>query len=221
MFIVQGLSRLIGDPEEARTFEEDYDRLFHQTDGMYWNMYMDRLSDPSVTIHTHCWRAQEDSEAFGVSPEFQAMRRRTVPGGRTAPLPEVELSPGYWSPSGEFTFAAPPTGYDPATLGVAHQSILYVIPGKEMDYVAAEEEIGKRLASIDDVYWFRYFHSLGYPNTYSRVIHWRGKAAAERGMEALGELETVRKALIKDEQGDLCRVKIFSSWPERRARDGV
>ena len=115
----------------------------------------------------------------------------------------------------------PPNGYDSSTLGVAHQSIVKVVSGKEKDYEAAENAIGERLASIDGCYWFRYFHSLGYPNHYSRIIHWRDEDSAKSGIVALGALETDRIALIQDENGDLCRVTLFSDWPDRRARDNM
>jgi hypothetical protein len=221
MFIVQGISRVLSDPGEVRKFEEYYDSLLHKNDGIYWNMYLDRLSDPSVTIHTQDWKAQENSEAFGISPEFQATRRRVAPGGNAASRPVVELSPGYWRPLRNFEYSAPPTGYDPATLGVAHQSIVYVNPGREMDYQAVEDAIGERLSSIGGCYWFRYFHSLGYPNVYSRIIHWCDKETAEKGITDLGGLEANRLSLLQEELGDLCRVKLYSDWPERRARDGV
>lgn len=221
MFIVQGVSRVLGDPVETRAFEEYYDSLLHNTEGMYWNIYLDRLSDPAVTIHTQDWRAQANSEAFGISAEFQALRRRGSPGGNPTTAPVVELSPGYFRPERNFLYSDPPTGKDANLLGVAHQSIVYVIPGREMAYLGAENAIGEKLASIDGCYWFRYFHNLGYPNVYSRIIHWRDKAAADAGIAALGDLESARTALIKEELGDLCRVKLFSDWPDRRARDGM
>lgn len=221
MFIVQGIIRVLRDPAEAQKADEAYDALFQVTEGMYWNMYMERLNDPTVTVHSHLWREQATSEEFGVSPAFQAFRKANASTGGPTSRPEGQLSPGYWRPERDFEYSDPPTGYDRTKLGAATQSIVYVTPGKETAYVAAENAIGERLASIDGVYWFRFFHSLGFPNAYSRIIHWRDLAAVEAGTAALGELEEARKALIQEEQGDLCYVRIYSHWPERRAKDGL
>lgn len=221
MFIVQGVGRILRDPEAARAAEEHYDGILQHTEGMYWNIYLERLSDPSVTIHTQDWRDQRTSEEFGVSPAFMENRRMVAPGGVPLSKSIHELSPGYWRPVKNFEYRTPPTGYDYRTLGVAHQSIVTVISGRERDYEAAENAIGEKLAGVDGCYWFRYFHSLGYPNMYSRIIHWKDQAAAEAGVTALGDLEAARTALIKEEFGDLCRVKLFSDWPDRRAKDGM
>src|SRR4051812_13764323 len=98
MFIVQGVIRVLRDPEQVRAGEEAYDALLHQTEGMYWNIYLERLDDPGLTIHTQDWKEQATSEAFGISPGFQALRASgsTIGGGRAGA--EGPLSPGYWWP---------------------------------------------------------------------------------------------------------------------------
>ena len=221
MFIVQGVIRVKRDPEDVRKGEEHYDSLLHSTEGMYWNIYLERLNDPGLTIHTQDWKEQATSEAFGISEGFQAHRKSGSTGGSPRTGMEGPLSPGYFRPVKNFEYVTPPSGKDRTKLGVATQSIVFVTPGKELDYVAAENAIGAALASVDGCYWFRFFRNLGTPNAYSRIIHWRDKAAAEAGIAALGELETARKALIQEEHGDLCAVKLFSDWPERRARDNM
>lgn len=221
MFIVQGVIRVNGDPVEVRKGEEHYDGLLHHTEGMYWNMYLERLNDPGLTIHTQDWKEQATSEAFGISDAFQNHRKSGSAGGSRRTAMEGPLSPGYWRPVKNFEYRTPPSGKDRNTLGVASQAIVFVTPGKERDYVAASNAIGAKLADIDGCYWFRYFHSLGTPNAYSYIIHWRDEAAAKAGIEALGELEANRTALVQEELGDLCAVKLFSDWPDRRAKDGM
>ncbi|MFN8534123.1 MAG: hypothetical protein U0556_11310 [Dehalococcoidia bacterium] len=219
MFIVQGVIRVLRDPATVRAGEESYDSILHQTEGMYWNIYLERIDDPSLTIHTQDWKEQATSEAFGVSPAFQAHRKRGSTGGGPLTGMDGPLSPGYWKPVLTAEIAPPPTGRDVATLGVASHSIVFVRPGREADYLAAERAIAERLKSIDGVFWIRAYHSLGQPNAFSRIIHWRDIAAAEAGIAALGEAETARQSLIDRELGGLCRVKLFSDWPERRSRD--
>jgi hypothetical protein len=218
MFIVQGVIRLLQDPAGVRAGDEAYDALLHQTEGIYWNIYMERLDDPGLTIHTQDWKEQATSEAFGVSPGFQGLRVRNPLGART--VLEGPLSPGYWRPVVNAEYAPPPTGYDASQLGVATHAIVFVRPGHEAEYLAAERQIAERLKSIDGAYWFRAYHNLGQLNAYSRIIHWRDASAAEAGVAALGDAEAARRALIDQELGGLCRVKLFSDWPERRARDG-
>lgn len=217
MFIVQGVIRVHRDAELVRAGEEAYDALLHRTEGMYWNIYLERLDDPGLTIHTQDWKEQATSEAFGIGPGFQALRATgsTLGGARTRA--EGPLSPGYWRPVLNAEYAPPPTGYDASTLGAATQSIAFVKPGREADYLAAEQRIAGRLEEVDGVYWFRAFQNLGQPNAFSRIIHCRDAATAA----ALGDREAARSALVEQELGGLCRVKLFSDWPERRARDGM
>jgi hypothetical protein len=221
VFIVQGVIRITGDPAAVRKNDEYYDGLLHETEGMYWNMYLEGADDPTLTIHTQDWKEQATSEAFGISPGFQKLRTMGSPGGKPQINVEGPLSPGYWRPVRNFEYSAPPTGYDKSKLGAASQSIVWVIPGKEAEYVAAETRIGERLASIDGAFWFRYYHNLGSPNAYSRIIHWRDLDAAKAGIASLGDAEAARQTLIQEERGGLFRVKLFSDWPERRARDGM
>lgn len=219
MFIVQGVIRLLGDPAGVREGDLYYDSLLHQTEGMYWNIYLERLDDPGLTIHTQDWKEQATSEAFGISEGFQGLRARAPLGTRTRL--EGPLSPGYWRPVLSAEIAAPPTGYDRSLLGAATHAIVFVTPGKEREYLEAERRIAERLKAIDGVYWFRAYHNLGQPNAYSRIIHWRDAAAASTGIAALGDAEMARLDLTNEEQGGLCAVKLFSDWPERRARDGM
>lgn len=220
MFIVQGVIRLLRDPAGQREADEYYDSLLHATDGMYWNIYLERLGDPTQTIHSQGWKEQATSEAFGISEGFQGLRARSASSGGPRINLEGPLSPGYWRPVLNAEFATPPTGYDRETLGAADQSIVFVKPGQEAAYVEAERAIAGKLKGIDGVYWMRMYQSYGQPNAYSRIIHWRNQAAAEAGHAALGGTEAARQALIDEEQGGLCAVKLFSDWPERRASDG-
>ncbi|MFN8533985.1 MAG: hypothetical protein U0556_10600 [Dehalococcoidia bacterium] len=215
MFIVQGVIRLLHDPVAVRAGDEAYDALLHQTEGMYWNVYLERLDDPGLTIHTQAWKEQATSETFGISVGFQELRVRNPLGART--VLEGPLSPGYWRPVLDAEYRTPPTGYDPARLGFALHAIVFVRPGREADYLAAERAIAAELAAAESVYWFRVFHNLGRPNAYSRIIHWRDAA----GSTVLGDTESARRTLVDQELGGMCRVKLFSDWPERRARDGV
>lgn len=215
MFIVQGVIRTTGDPVAVRAGQEWYDGVLHETEGMYWNMYLSPEDEPGLTIHTQDWKEQATSEAFGVSAPFQAHRSTGTTGGALTTM-ETDLSPGYWRPIVERLYRDPPTGRDADQLGRATWQLSYVRPGSEAAYEAVERKIAERLAGVDGVYWFRAFVNIGQPNAFSRIIHWGADPS-----EALADLEAERQALVDSERGGRCRVTIFSDWPERRERDGI
>jgi hypothetical protein len=215
MFIVQGIIRVSGDPKTVRAGQEWYDGVLHETEGMYWNIYLSPEDDPSLTIHTQDWKEQATSEAFGVSPAFQAHRRTGTTGGQLTGM-EGPLSPGYWRPVVERLYRDPPTGRDGDKLGKATWQIVFVRPGQEAAYEAVERKIAERLAGVDGVYWFRMFTNLGQPNAFSRIIHWESDPS-----EAIADLEAERRALVESERGGRSRIQIFSDWPDRRQKDGI
>lgn len=202
MFIVQGVSDILREPEVVRQHEEAYDRLLHTTPGIRWNLYLRGLSDPNRSIHIMEWQDQAASEAFGVSPAFQAMRSELATAGGPRAQMTGPLSPGYWEPVIERRAAPPPTGSDPATLGFARHALVFVRPGQERAWEAAVRALIERLS--DDVATARLARNLGQPNAYTVLVHTRTEAAA-RAIALPGEH-------VDRATDDVYRVVLSSDW---------
>ncbi|GIW11900.1 MAG: hypothetical protein KatS3mg061_2957 [Dehalococcoidia bacterium] len=205
MFLVQGISEILREPEQVRQQEEAYDDLLHQTPGILWNLYFRSLTDPRRTIHLMAWRAQQDSEAFGVSPAFQALRERSGP----ARLPRARmvgpLSPGYWELVTERRLAPPPTGRDPAQLGYARHLLAFVRPGQEPAWEAAARAQAAAAPASGEVVNIRVLRNRGQPNAYCYVAHTRTEAAARALPLPLEAVEEASEGVYQ--------VILSSHWP--------
>jgi quinol monooxygenase YgiN len=206
MFIVQGVSEILREPEVVRQHEEAYDRLLHETPGIRWNLYFRGLRESHRSIHLMEWSDQAASEAFGVSPAFQAMRNELVTGGGPRAQMTGPLSPGYWEPVFERRIARPPTGRDPLTLGFARHAMVFVRPGREQAWEAAIRALIDRLGT--DVYTARLVRNLGQPNAYTFVVHTRSEAAA-RAIDLPAEH-------VEQATDDVYQVVLSSDWADAR-----
>ncbi|MCS6802267.1 MAG: hypothetical protein RMM58_12655 [Chloroflexota bacterium] len=206
MFIVQGVSDILREPEIVRQHEEMYDRLLHETPGIRWNLYFRGLRNPNRNIHLMAWRDQAASEAFGVSPGFQALRRELAAEGRPRVQMTGPLSPGYWELVFERRAVPPPTGYDPAVLGFARHAMVFVRPGRERAWEAAVRALVAQLT--EDFFTARLARNLGQPNAYTFVVHTRTDTAAH----AL----SLPSAVIDEATDDIYRVVLSSDWSDTR-----
>lgn len=221
LFGVQGISRVLREPEEVGKHERAYDALLQRDDcpGMYWNLYLKGIDDPQSSIHMQVWASQQHSEAFGVSPGFQALRQElsTAPGPRG--LMVGPLSPGYWRPLFEEVLEPEPTGceLDGDELGVALHGLTFVRPGSERAYVAAEREVAAAFAAAGGIYAMRCLQNLGNPGAFTWVRHARDPEALDAALAAASEAEQGRAGLAAEETVARYRVWLLSTWPERRA----
>lgn len=224
LFGVQGISRVLREPEEVGRHERAYDALLQRDDcpGMYWNLYLKGLDDPQSSIHMQVWGSQRHSEEFGVSPGFQALRQElsTAPGPRG--LMVGPLSPGYWRPLAEEVLAPEPTGCELAGdgLGVALHGLTFVRPGSERAYIEAEREVAAAFAAAGGIYAMRCFRNLGDPAVFTWVRHAADAAALDAAADAASEAEQRRAAFAAEETVARYRVWLLSTWPERRAAAG-
>jgi hypothetical protein len=223
MFTVQGVSRVLREPEVLARHERSYDELLQRDDcpGMYWNLYLKGLDEPSATIHAQIWASQRHSEEFGVSAGFQALRGElsTAAGPRAHMV--GPLSPGYWRPVLEQVLYEEPTGCadDGDELGLALHGMSFVRPGGERAYLDAERALAAALGSSgadDGVYATRCFQSLGQPNAFTWVRHASDAAALDAALAAVAEAERARGKLVAEETVGRYRVWLLSSWPQRR-----
>jgi len=220
LFGVQGISRVLREPEEVGRHERAYDALLHRDDcpGMFWNLYLKGLDDPQSSIHMQVWASQRHSEEFGVSPGFQAMRQElsTAPGPRG--LMVGPLSPGYWRPLYEQVLEAEPTGceLDGDELGLALHGLTFVRPGSEHAYVDAEREVAAAFAASGGIYAMRCLQNLGHPGAFTWVRHARDPEALDAALARAREAEERRAGLASEETVARYRVWLLSTWPERR-----
>jgi len=223
LFTVQGVSRVLSDPDEISRHERAYDTLLQNADcrGMYWNLYLKGLEDPNATIHAQIWASQRDSEEFGVSPGFQALRGElsTAAGPRAHMV--GPLSPGYWRPVLEEVVRAEPTGCvdDGDNLGVALHGMSFVRAGSEHAYLHAEHLLAAALGSSEvpkGFYATRCFQSLGHPHAFSWVRHARDGEVLDAALAAVVDAENSRGELVAEETIGLYSVWLLSNWPQRR-----
>jgi hypothetical protein len=222
LFTVQGVSRVLLEPDEVAWHERAYDALLQRDDcpGMYWNLYLKGIEEPDATIHSQIWASQRHSEEFGVSPGFQALRSElsTAAGPRAHMV--GPLSPGYWRPVLETVVRTEPTGCadDGDELGVVLHGMSFVRPGSEHAYLEAERALAAALGlqAGEGVYATRCFQSLGQPNAFSWVRHARDGAALDGALDAVAEAERARGDLVVEETVGRYRVWLLATWPQRR-----
>ena len=221
LFAVQGISRVLREPEEVGRHERAYDALLQRDDcpGMYWNLYLKGLDDPASSIHMQVWASQRHSEEFGVSRGFQALRGELSTSGGPRGLMVGPLSPGYWRPLFEEVVRTEPTGceLDGDDLGVALHGLTFVRPGSERAYVAAERAAAAALAASGGIYAMRCLQNLGHPGAFTWVRHAPDRAALDAALASAADAEERRAQLAAEETVGRYRVWLLSTWPERRA----
>ncbi len=198
LFTVQGVSRVLREPDEVARHERAYASLLQRDDcpGMYWNLYLKGIEEPEATIHAQIWASQRHSEQFGVSAGFQALRSElsTAAGPRAHMV--GPLSPGYWRPVLETVVRTEPTGC--------------ADDGDELAAALGTPQAG------EGVYATRCFQSLGQPNAFSWVRHARDDAALDGALDAVAEAERARGDLVAEETVGRYRVWLLATWPQRR-----
>ncbi|MCS7001747.1 MAG: hypothetical protein NZ518_02750 [Dehalococcoidia bacterium] len=209
MFIVQGVSDMLFDEEQIRAAERAYDALLHETPGMIWNLYLAGVANPRRTIHLQGWVDQAASEAFGVSPGWQALRSQFLSprGPRTRMV--GPLSPGYWSPVVVVERAPAPTGHEPDPLGIADHAMMFVRPGAEAEVIARERAALAQLDATEGWYWGLLAQNRGRPDALIRVVLWRDDAAADAAppWTPPSTVQTLERGRY--------RAILASAWPER------
>lgn len=220
MFIVQGISRIHYDEAAVRDGEGKYDDILQSTEGMYWNIYLKGLSDPSVTIHTQDWATQKTSEDFGISAAFQARRPQVATNSGPRASMFGPLSPGYWKPVIDKIAKPVPTGRWVQGLGHAWQTLTFIRPGREQEYLVAHRDFVDRIAVKDGLFTYRMFRNIGQPNAFSSIVHYDEDASEAIRGEIAGHKAGLA-SIIEHEWANPYEVILSSDWPERRRKDGV
>lgn len=216
MFIVQGISKIVGDRNRLLESEHSYDDMLTPETGIVWNIYLEGEEDTTRRIHTQLWRAQQFSEAFGVSAGFQEHRRRLPAGSTPSAVMGGPLSPGYWTPIVDRTYENPPQGRERGELGVVMHRHTFLKVGREHEFDTLARQTAEHLAGTKGVYAYRAFRNLGQPNAVGEIIHWKDDATASDGEASLAHIESERVKLVDSETTGRHVVVLFREYPEIR-----
>lgn len=168
------------DGEDAvREAHVRYSELASRHPGILYKHVMHSHQDPARYFDVMVWARQDDSEAFGIDPEYQ--RHRPNQPIRIPTGPRAWLNPGYYREVWEV--GSTTSDQTSQLLGLYE-----VTPGKEAEFeaaaAAARDAIDGRVLSLI------LYRNLGKPNWYSIVA--QGLAPGDEGVLApLGGL-TVR-----------------------------
>lgn len=160
--------------ESVRDAHVRYSELAKDHPGILYKHVMHSTDDRERYFDVMVWRNQDDSEAFGIDPEYQKHRP-----SRPIRIPDAGAwaNPGYFQEVWEV---------GSTTSGEARQYLARyeVTPGKEMDFekaaAQARDTIGHGVTSLI------LYRSLGAPNRYSIVM--QGHAPeAEKSLASLAD----------------------------------
>ena len=180
-----------GQPSSRDTIREAhvrYSELAKDHPGILYKHVMQSRDNPARFFDVMVWATQENSEVFGVDPEYQKHRP-----GMPIRIPNPARSwvnPGYFQEVWE-------VGSTTSAETEQYLGLFEATPGKELAFEAAAADIRDRIG--DHVSSLILYRNLGAPNQYSIVV--QGQNAEDEALLATLADYTVRAPEI--ERGEL------------------
>lgn len=152
------------DPEAQARQHGVYAEIAGRYPGMRYKHVMRSEADGDRYIDLMAWESQQQSEAFGVDPEYQRLR---PPRSATSALPSLlrDDNPGYYGLLSETARAGAP---------IARQQVAVVDarPGLEGELAAAGRELVEGAAALQGIASARLLRNLGWPARHVVAVAW-------------------------------------------------
>ena len=143
------------DPDAHAAQHELYAQLAGRYPGMTYKHVMRSHADGDRYIDLMAWENQQQSEAFGVDPEYQRLR---PPRSATRPSPSQfsDANPGYYGPVAEMVRPG---------AAIVGQDVAFVSarPGSEGELAAASRDLATAADELPALASLRVLRNLGWP----------------------------------------------------------
>ena len=152
------------DPDQQARQHEVYAALAGRYPGLRYKHVMRSEADGDRYIDLMAWESQQQSEAFGVDPEYQRLR---PPRSVTRAVPSIlrDDNPGYYGLLAE-------TARPEAPIARQQVSVVDARPGREGELAAAGRELVDGAAALPDIASARLLRNLGWPARHVVAVAW-------------------------------------------------